>query len=213
MGRFVREREHRSAEDEPLAAVDERVFSLDAIHQALAAEGRAPVGRTQLPRALVDLGVAASAPPPLATSVLKAAVVLFAAAPTCLPSRPGGATGTPASARVPAPGPPPLARSAPNRSRPRSTAACASSPSTRGTWKRSRVRDGRCCPYTRRRSCGKPSSTRSHTATTACMAVRWTSPSGTIGSRFTAPGRCPAISPSTTCAPSTTAAIPASCAF
>ena len=81
MGRFVREREHRSAEDEPLAAVDERVFSLDAIHQALAAEGRPPVGRTQLSRALVDLGVAASAPPPLATSVLKAAVVLFAAAP------------------------------------------------------------------------------------------------------------------------------------
>ena len=81
MGRFVREREHRSAEDEPLAAVDERVFSLDAIHQALAAAGRSPVGRAQLSRALVDLGVAASAPPPLATSVLKAAVVLFASAP------------------------------------------------------------------------------------------------------------------------------------
>ena len=81
MGRFVREREHRSAEDEPLAAVHDRAFSLDAINQALTSDGRGPVGQAQMPRALADLGVAVSAPPPLATSVLKAAAMLFAAEP------------------------------------------------------------------------------------------------------------------------------------
>ena len=81
MGRFVREREHRSAEDEPLAAVHDRAFSLDAINQALTSDGRSPVGQAQVPRALADLGVAVSAPPPLVTSVLKAAAILFAAEP------------------------------------------------------------------------------------------------------------------------------------
>ena len=81
MGRFVREREHRSAEDEPLAAVHDRAFRLDAINQALTSDGRSPVGQAQMPRALADLGVAVSAPPPLATSVLKAAAMLFAAEP------------------------------------------------------------------------------------------------------------------------------------
>ena len=81
MGRFVREREHRSGEDEPIALLADEIFSVDAINEALAADRRSPVGRVQLVRALTDLGVAVPAPPPLDTNVLRAAVVLFASEP------------------------------------------------------------------------------------------------------------------------------------
>ena len=81
MGRFVREREHRSAEDEPLALHHDAAFSLDAINQALTAGGRSPVGPAHLRRALADLGVAVTAPPPLDTSMLRAAVILFGSQP------------------------------------------------------------------------------------------------------------------------------------
>ena len=81
MARFVREREHRSGEDEPLAVVDDSAFDLAAVNQALAAEGRPAVGREGVERALTDLGVAVAAAPPLGPRVLRAALVLFASEP------------------------------------------------------------------------------------------------------------------------------------
>ena len=48
MARFVREREHRSGEDEPIALLADEIFSVDAINEALAADRRSPVGRVQL---------------------------------------------------------------------------------------------------------------------------------------------------------------------
>ena len=81
MARFVREREHRSGEDEPLALLRQETISLDAVNQALTADGRSPVGPTELSRALTDLNVAAAAPPPLGSSVLQAAAILFATKP------------------------------------------------------------------------------------------------------------------------------------
>ena len=81
MARFVREREHRAGEDEPLAAVRTSDFDLDAVNQVLAADGRPAVEPTQLDRALADLGVAVPAPPPLEPSVLRSAAILFATEP------------------------------------------------------------------------------------------------------------------------------------
>ena len=81
MARFVREREYRSGEDEPLALVRPETFSLDALNQALAADGRGHVGPPQLTRALTDLNVAVAAPPPLGSNVLQAAAILFASKP------------------------------------------------------------------------------------------------------------------------------------
>ncbi len=81
MARFVREREHRSGEDEPLAVVDPSAFDLDAVNQALAADGRPAVARDGVERALTDLGVAVPAAPPLGPRVLRAALVLFASEP------------------------------------------------------------------------------------------------------------------------------------
>ena len=81
MARFVREREYRSGEDEPLALVRPETFSLDALNQALTADGRGHVGPPQLTRALTDLNVAVAAPPPLGSNVLQAAAILFASKP------------------------------------------------------------------------------------------------------------------------------------
>lgn len=81
MARFVREREHRAGEDEPLVTALPPKFDLGAINQALAADGRPAVGPDQLDRSLADLGVAVPAPPPLEPSVLRAAAILFAAEP------------------------------------------------------------------------------------------------------------------------------------
>lgn len=81
MARFVREREHRAGEDEPLAAVRTSAFDLAAVNQVLAADGRPTVERNRMDRALADLSVAVPAPPPLERSVLRAAVILFAAEP------------------------------------------------------------------------------------------------------------------------------------
>ena len=81
MARFVREREHRAGEDEPLVVVQASAFDLDAVNQALAADGRPAVKRNQVDRALADLGVAVAAPPPLEPNVLRAAAVLFAKDP------------------------------------------------------------------------------------------------------------------------------------
>ena len=81
MARFVRERGHRSGEDEPLAAIRTSAFDLAALNQVLAADGHPGVERSQVDRALSDLGVAVPAAPPLDPRVLRAAVVLFAAEP------------------------------------------------------------------------------------------------------------------------------------
>ena len=81
MGRFVREREHRAGEDEPVARVDLAVFDLTALNQALTADGRPAVAQDGPERALADLGVAVNAAPPLGLRVLRAALVLFASEP------------------------------------------------------------------------------------------------------------------------------------
>ena len=91
LARFVRERELRSGEDEPIARVSADSFDIASIDAALQAEGRPPqqaanadVAAPQeahVLRALSDLGVATPAAPPLATRVLRAAAVLFAIDP------------------------------------------------------------------------------------------------------------------------------------
>ena len=81
MARFVREREHRAGEDEPLAVVDVSTFDLAAVNQALTADGRPAVTRAGIDRALTDLGVAVPEAPPLESRVLRAALVLFASEP------------------------------------------------------------------------------------------------------------------------------------
>ena len=93
MARFVRERELRSGEDEPIARVSIDQFDLGAINAALQGEGRpgldvdaaagvaTPSEEASVLRALSDLGVATAAAPPLATRVLRAAGVLFAVDP------------------------------------------------------------------------------------------------------------------------------------
>ena len=80
LARFVGEREERSGEEESVACgVD--AFDLSRVNEALAASNRPAVRRDQIPRALVDLGVALTAEPPSDANVLRAAVVLFAVKP------------------------------------------------------------------------------------------------------------------------------------
>ena len=81
MARFVREREQRTAEDQPMVTFDPSAFSVEAISEALLADGRPPIDASQVPRALTDLRVAIPASPPLDQRVLRAAVVLFAKDP------------------------------------------------------------------------------------------------------------------------------------
>ncbi len=78
LARFVREREERSGEDEPVGYGPE-TLDLSRVNEALAASGRPAVRRARIPRALVDLGVALTAEPPF--RALRAAVLLFAADP------------------------------------------------------------------------------------------------------------------------------------
>ncbi|MDE0035980.1 MAG: putative DNA binding domain-containing protein [Gammaproteobacteria bacterium] len=81
MARFVREREQRTAEDQPVVVFDPSAYSIEAINEALRADGRPRVDAERIPRALADLQVAIPAPPPLDQRVLRAAVVLFARDP------------------------------------------------------------------------------------------------------------------------------------
>ena len=81
LGRFVREREERSGEEEALATSEATDFDLDAVRRALAAGGRGPVRRSTLMRALVDLRVALPAGPAADIQALRAAAVLFATDP------------------------------------------------------------------------------------------------------------------------------------
>ena len=88
MARFVREREQRSGEEEPIVRLPADGFDLAAINAALESDDRpaidpnvSTVGPAVL-RALADLGVATAASPPLTTSVHRAAAILFATTPS-----------------------------------------------------------------------------------------------------------------------------------
>ena len=81
LARFVREREQRSAEDQPVVAFEPSAFSFEAINEALVADGRPTIDAAGVPRALEDLRLAIAASPPLDRRVLRAAVVLFAREP------------------------------------------------------------------------------------------------------------------------------------
>ena len=92
MARFVHEREMRSGEDDPIARLPADGFDLAAINAALQADGRpsidandeGPADTATVLRALVDLRVATAAAPPLTTSVLRAAAILFAPDPSAV---------------------------------------------------------------------------------------------------------------------------------
>ena len=81
LGRFVREREDRAAEDEllPLFAADD--FDVDLVNQALAQDSRPPVTTAMLIRALIDLNVATPQAPPADAVVTVAAALLFGKRP------------------------------------------------------------------------------------------------------------------------------------
>jgi ATP-dependent DNA helicase RecG len=85
LGRFVRAREERSGEDEPIARLDYADLDLELINRALVSDKRPPIRRRAtgtLSRALVDLGVAEVADASLDPQVLRAAALLFAKQPT-----------------------------------------------------------------------------------------------------------------------------------
>jgi ATP-dependent DNA helicase RecG len=81
LARFVRQREERSAEEEP--ALDLRLtdLRLDLVNRALLADGKRKVNRQSIVRGLIDLEVAKAAEPPLDPIVLRSAAVLFAEDP------------------------------------------------------------------------------------------------------------------------------------
>lgn len=81
LARFVREREERSAEEEP--ALDLRLadMRLDLVNRALLADGKRKVTRQTLVRGLIDLEVAKAAEPPLDPVILRSAALLFAEDP------------------------------------------------------------------------------------------------------------------------------------
>ena len=85
LGRFVRAREQRSGEDEPVPRLDYQDLEVGLINRALSSDGRPALRRRNpeiLARALVDLGVAEVADPLLDPQILRAAVLLFSKHPT-----------------------------------------------------------------------------------------------------------------------------------
>ena len=85
LGRFVRQREERSGEDEPIPRLDHRDIDLELIDLALVEDGRSPIRRRSVgsvSRALVDLGVAEVEDASLDPQPLRAAVLLFVKQPT-----------------------------------------------------------------------------------------------------------------------------------
>ncbi len=85
LARFVRQREERSGEDEPVPRLDYADVDLDLVNRALVRDRRSPIRRrgvAAIDRALVDLGVAEVADAALDPQVLRAAVLLFAKRPT-----------------------------------------------------------------------------------------------------------------------------------
>ena len=81
LGRFVREREERSAEGEAVSTPHLDDIDLDLVNRALAADDRPRIRREGLMRALADMGVARIEGPPTGTVLTKAAVLLFAKDP------------------------------------------------------------------------------------------------------------------------------------
>ena len=78
LARFVRQREDRPGEDEPLSEFQPVDVDLSALNEVLEADERPPVEREDALRSLVDLGVAEPGSSCLGVSVLRAAAVLFA---------------------------------------------------------------------------------------------------------------------------------------
>ena len=81
VARFVKARLEHSGEEEILEHSAVEDFDLKAVNRALKADGRAPVRRSGLMRALVDLGVARPAEATADIQALAAAVVLFSVDP------------------------------------------------------------------------------------------------------------------------------------
>ncbi len=81
MGRFVRERNEHSGEEEVLQSPQAGDFDLKAVNQALVADGRRPARLSEVIRALGDLGVALAADSTADSRALRAAAVLFALDP------------------------------------------------------------------------------------------------------------------------------------
>lgn len=81
LSRFVRVRTEACGEEESVGTITPADLDLESVNQARAAEEQRPVEREEVPRALVDLGVARPAEPPLGPRILRAAVVLFAEDP------------------------------------------------------------------------------------------------------------------------------------
>jgi len=85
LGRFVRQREERPGEDEPVANLNLVDIDLELVNRALTNDGRPPLRRptaVALNRALVDLGVADLSDPSLDPQPVRAAAVLFTRKPT-----------------------------------------------------------------------------------------------------------------------------------
>ncbi len=78
LARFVRQREDRPGEDEPLSGFQPVDVDLSALNEVLEADERPSVDREEALRSLVDLGVAEPDSSRLGVSVLRAAAVLFA---------------------------------------------------------------------------------------------------------------------------------------
>ena len=78
LSRFVRVRTEAGGEDESVGTITPADLDLESVNQARTAEEHSPVEREDLPRALVDLGVARAPEPPLGPRILRAAIVLFA---------------------------------------------------------------------------------------------------------------------------------------
>jgi len=80
--RFVLARSERSGEEEALADFEADEFDLDLVNQALDGDGRGPVDRSGLERALTDLRVAKRRRGTSPIRVLRAAAVLFSKDPS-----------------------------------------------------------------------------------------------------------------------------------
>ena len=81
LARFVREREERSAEEEPALDLDLGDLGLDLVNTALEADSKRRIKRQDLIRGLIDLEVAKPAEPPLDPFVMRSAAVLFSKDP------------------------------------------------------------------------------------------------------------------------------------
>jgi ATP-dependent DNA helicase RecG len=85
LARFVREREDRPGEDEPVPALDFADLDRTAINRALDSNGRPPIRGTQssqIHKALVDLGVADIVDPAIDPVISSAAILLFGRKPS-----------------------------------------------------------------------------------------------------------------------------------